>query len=175
MTRGELKQNDLALTADDFPMIDLKANWGNTYKVLKDECGDQLIPHKWGPSLRSVFRKRPDRVSSVGHFFAYSVAEMGCHVSSASRRQHNDRLKRIQKHFSIRLIQNGDTETNFVFDHGLFPKLAAFMRAYRKPQLPIAELQRRREQMIELRNSCKNTYPQSPESPKSRGIDRKAL
>ncbi len=153
MTRGVRKQNDLALTTEDFPIIDLKANWDDTYRVLRDECGNQLIPHKWGPPLRSVRREQPDRLSSVGHFFAYSATEMGCFVSSSSKRQHNDRLKRIRESFLIRLTQDGDTEANFVFDSALFPRLAAFLGAYRRPRLSVEESHRRRERMIRLRNS----------------------
>jgi hypothetical protein len=147
-----IQAHDMILTSGDAPVIDLRANYGEKFKVLRDECGDMLIPHKWGPSLRSVLRERPDRKSSLGHFFAYSATEMGCYVSSASGRQHNDRLKRIQARFPIRLTQNGDTETNFVFDPMLFPRLAALVGAYRKPQLSVAESQRRRERMLSLRN-----------------------
>jgi len=89
--------------------INLKKTYGGRFRIEKDECQDELIPHKWG------------------HFWAYSNTEMACFICG------NKKFLAIQREFpSIIITQHGDEEINFKFNPALFPKLAFKLKAKRK-------------------------------------------
>lgn len=120
----------MKLTRGDYPVIDLKGNYGDRYRVTKDECRDELIPHKWG------------------HFYAHSATELACFIDG--RRKFN----MIQRQFpDIRVTQEGDQEIIFVFDPALFPKLATALKASRKRQYDEATLQKMRERARKARKA----------------------
>lgn len=109
----------MKLTRNDFPVIDLKANYGNCFRVKRDECGDQLISHKWG------------------HFFAHSDKELACFIKG------NRKFSIIEAQFpEIRATQRGDQEIIFIFDPALLPGLARALKASRKRQ--VSERERKR-------------------------------
>ena len=120
----------MKLTRGDSPVIDLKANYGDRYRIKRDECGDQLIPHKWG------------------HFYAHSDTELACFIKG------NRKFKLISKQFpEIQVIQRGDEEIIFVFDPTLLPELATALKASRKKQYSEATLQKMRERAQEARKA----------------------
>jgi hypothetical protein len=165
-----IQAHDMILTSGDAPVIDLRANYGEKFKVLRDECGDQLIPHKWGPFLRSVLKERPDRKSSLGHFFAHSAFEIGCSIFSTSGCQHKNRLRRIQERFPIRLTQNGDCETNFVFDAELFPKVAAFLGSRKRKRCSPEMLERLQGQLLGSKRGSQERRKPALKSTSSLGV-----
>ncbi len=120
----------MKLTRGEYPVIDLKANYGDRYRVKKDDCRDQLIPHKWG------------------HFYAYSATELACFIDGCRK------FKMIQRQFpDIRVMQEGDQEITFVFPPMLLPKLATALKAYRKKQYDEATLQNMRESARKARKA----------------------
>ena len=128
MTQSETKKQSLILTRGEFPVIDLRQNYGHRFRVRKDECGDQLIPHKWG------------------HFYAHSDAELACFVDG------NRKFNLIHEQFpEIRVTQRGDQEIIFVFDPALLPKLAPALKAARRKQYSPEQLVKMRERMLEAR------------------------
>lgn len=109
----------MKLTRTDFPVIDLKANYGNRYRVRRDECGDPPIRHKWG------------------HFYSHSATELACLIDG--RRKFN----LIQRQFpDIRVTQEGDQEIIFVSSPTHFAKLVAALKTSRKRQ--VSEQERKR-------------------------------
>lgn len=109
----------MRLTRSNHPVIDLKANYGDRFRVKKNECGDQLICHKWG------------------HFYSHSATELACFVKG------NNKFNRIQKQFpEIRITQRGDEEIIFVFAPELFPAIAKALKASRKREISDAERKR---------------------------------
>ncbi len=111
---------NLILTKGECPVIDLRATYAaDRYRVKKDECGDQLIPHRWG------------------HFYSHSSTELACFMKG------NYKFRKIKAQFpSIRVTQRGDEEVIFVFDSALLPQLAATLKASRKRRVSEAERER---------------------------------
>ena len=129
-TESDEERKVMRLAHRDYPVIHLKANYGDRYRIKRDDCGDQLIPHKWG------------------HFYAHSATELACFVDG--RRKFN----MIQRQFpDIRVTQEGDQEIIFVFPPALFPKLATALKAFRKKQYSEATLQKMREQARRARKA----------------------
>ncbi len=113
-------------------VIDLKARYGDRYRVKRDECGDQLIPHKWG------------------HFYAHSSTELACFIEG------NRKFKLINKQFpEIRITQRGDEEIIFVFDPALFPGIAKALKASRRVRYSPEALEKKRALMLEARKHLK--------------------
>jgi len=109
----------MKLTKADYPVIDLRANFGDRYRVKRDDCGDQLIGHQWG------------------HVYAHSATELACVIEG------NNKINRIQRQFpEICITKRGDSEIVFLFDPALFPKLAKALKASRKRQ--VSEVERKR-------------------------------
>ena len=130
MNVSESGRPTMKLTNTEFPVIDLKANYGSRYRVKKDECGDQLIPHKWG------------------HFYAHSATELACFICG------NRKFNRVQAQFpEIRVTQRGDEEIIFVFEPELFSKLAGELKASRKKQYSPAARQKLQEQAQKARKA----------------------
>ena len=103
-------------------MIDLKRRYGDKYRIKKDECGDRLIPHRWG------------------HFFAYSATELACFIKGSRK------FNLIREQFpDIRVTQEGDQEIVFVFNPSLLPELAKALKASRKRQYSEETLNKLRE------------------------------
>ncbi len=113
------RPQSLTLTKGEFPVIDLKANYGgDRYRVKRDECGDRLIPHRWG------------------HFYAHSAREMACFIGGRRK------FTNIKQQFpGIRVTQEGDQEIIFVFPPALFPKLATALKASKKRRVSEAQRQ----------------------------------
>ncbi len=121
---------DMKLTKADYPVIDLKASYGDRYRIKKDECGDQLIPHKWG------------------HFYAHSDTELACFVNG------NRKFNLIHEQFpNIRPTQRGDQEIIFIFDPALLPRLATALKASRRRQYSESTLQKMRERAQKARKA----------------------
>jgi hypothetical protein len=120
-TKSGHRQQSLILTKGEYPVIDLKANYGGRYRMSRDEGGDQLIPHKWG------------------HFYAHSATEFACFIEG------NNKFHRMQKQFpEIRVTQRGDEEIIFTFDPALFPKLATALKTSNKRRVSDSEKARLR-------------------------------
>ena len=113
------RPQSLTLTKGEFPVIDLRATFsGDRYRVSRDECGDQLIPHRWG------------------HFYSHSATELACFIDGRRK------FTNIKQQFpGIRVTQEGDQEIIFVFPPALFPKLATALKASRKRR--VSEAQRK--------------------------------
>ncbi len=117
MIQTETKAQILILTKGESPVIDLKANYGNRYRIN----GSQLILHKWG------------------HIYAHSSTELACFMEG------NRKFKMLERQFSeIRATQRGDKEIVFVFDSSMLPKLASALKASRKKQYSETTLQEMR-------------------------------
>ena len=109
----------MQLTTSEYPVIDLKANYGQRYRVLKDACGDQFIRHKWGD------------------IYAHSATELACFVNG--RKKYN----LLKAEFpDIQITQEGDQEIIFVFDPSLLPGLATALKAHKKRQMSEKERDR---------------------------------
>ena len=118
----------MILTKKGFPVISLQANFGERYRVKRDECGDQFIPHKWGS------------------FYAYSATELACFMDG--RKKFNN----IQEKFpTIKLMQDGDQEVIFVFDPKILPKLATALKVSRKKHYSEESRKKMRERLQEAR------------------------
>ena len=119
LSTAKVKHQNLVLTRGESPVIDLKQNYGHRYRIGRDECDDQLIPHKWG------------------HFYSHSATELACFVEG------NKKFNRIMQQFpDIRIMQEGDDEIIFVFDPDLLPKLAKVLKASKKRQTSETERER---------------------------------
>ena len=112
----------------EFPVIDPRANCGNRYRIKKDECGDKLIPRKWG------------------HFYAHSEGKLARFIDG------NRKFNLIREQFpEIRVTQRGDQKLIFVFDPQMLPKLATALKAARKKRYSPEQLVKMRERMLEAR------------------------
>ncbi len=119
MSHIQPKQQNLELTRGEFPAIDLEANYGNRYRVGRDECGDQMIGH------------------GLGHFYAHSATELACFIEG------NRKFNMTRDQFpEIRVTQRGDEEIIFVFAPALLSKLATALKAARKRRVSEAERKR---------------------------------
>ncbi len=112
-------------------MIDLKAEYGKTFRVRRDENNGYIIPHKWPNELGD------------GYFFAYESGRLGCFMTG--RKKFNN-LKRSFP--AVEIKQAGDQEIIFAFDAALFPGLAASLRAKRRRQYSSDALARMRQRVV---------------------------
>ncbi len=110
------------------PVIDLKASYGNTCQVKRDENGRYIIPHKWSNDL------------CVGFFYAYSATRLACLMTG------NRKFNMIRDQFpGIEVTQNGGQEIVFTFTPDLLLRLAKALKAARKKRYSPETLERMRE------------------------------
>jgi len=135
MTCNKIDKQDLELTAraPGNPIFDLKAAYGNTYRVKRDENGHYIIPHKWKNDL------------DMGFFYVYSATKLACFMTG------NRKFNMIRDQFpGIEVTQRGDQEIVFTFTPDLLPGLAKALKAARKKRYSPETLERMRQRGREL-------------------------
>lgn len=116
-------------------MIDLKATYGDTFRITLDE------------SAKSPGTSREDKLWCYripcrrGHIFVHGENTLGAYCD---RRLIRKRLAALP---GVRVHQDGDRETTVTFDPALLPKVAELLQARRRVRLSPEERQRRSDQI----------------------------
>lgn len=120
--------------------INLAARFGDRYRIGFDPVYDPR--HRPKDKLDPWMMVLP---CSRGRIYPHGDDLLAVHVEG--HRLVRGKLKRL----GLTLHGEGDDEATFLFPLDRFDEVAKIVRPYRRPQLSVAERERRRERMQEIR------------------------